>query len=162
MKKVSGRCVLNSLQIRGDFKKNVIFDGRVVKNGTAGLPWTIFANHWTAKVCIFDGRVVKNTGSRNSSALPALLAEVSQHPQLGATHPRAGGPGLRQLNKLPKIKCSINVIDYNRSEGEAERDIGSPCMIGLGLVVVEKFFRRRRRRRRRRHLGVDPKMMTAY
>ena len=37
-----------------------------------------------------------------------------------------------------------------RSEGEAERDIGSPCMIGLGLVVVEKFFRRRRRRRRRR------------
>ena len=34
-----------------------------------------------------------------------------------------------------------------RSEGEAERDIGSPCMIGLGLVVVEKFFRRRRRRR---------------
>ena len=28
-------------------------------------------------------------------------------------------------------------------------------MIGLGLVVVEKFFRRRRRRRR--HLGVDPK-----
>ena len=42
----------------------------------------------------------------------------------------------------------------HRSEGEAERDIGSPCMIGLGLVVVEKFFRRRRRRR---HLGVDPK-----
>jgi|AACY02.8.fsa_nt_gi hypothetical protein len=37
-----------------------------------------------------------------------------------------------------------------RSEGEAERDIGSPCMIGLGLVVVEKFFRRRRRRCRRR------------
>ena len=31
-------------------------------------------------------------------------------------------------------------------------------MMGLGLVVVEKFFRRRRRRRRRRrHLGVDPK-----
>ena len=25
----------------------------------------------------------------------------------------------------------------NRSEGEAERDIGSLCMIGLGLVVVE-------------------------
>ena len=44
----------------------------------------------------------------------------------------------------------------DRSEGDAERDIGSPCMIGLGLVVVEKFFRRRRRRRRR-HLGVDPK-----
>ena len=43
----------------------------------------------------------------------------------------------------------------NRSEGEAERDIGSPCMIGLGLVVVEKFFRRRRRR----HLGVDPKKL---
>ena len=35
----------------------------------------------------------------------------------------------------------------DRSEGEAERDIGSPCMIGLGLVVVEKFFRRRRRHR---------------
>ena len=30
-------------------------------------------------------------------------------------------------------------------------------MIGLGLVVVEKFFRRRRRRRR--HLGVDPKKL---
>ena len=44
----------------------------------------------------------------------------------------------------------------SRSEGEAERDIGSPCMIGPGLVVVEKFFRsRRHRRRRRRHLGVD-------
>ena len=32
-------------------------------------------------------------------------------------------------------------------------------MIGLGLVVVEKFFRRRRRRRRRRHLGVDPRKL---
>ena len=31
-------------------------------------------------------------------------------------------------------------------------------MIGLGLVVEEKFFRRRRRRRRR-HLGVDPKKL---
>ena len=31
-------------------------------------------------------------------------------------------------------------------------------MMGLGLVVVEKFFRRRRRRRRR-HLGVDPKKL---
>ncbi len=49
-----------------------------------------------------------------------------------------------------------NDATFNRSEGEAERDIGSPCMIGLGLVVVENFFRRRRRRRRR-HLGVDPK-----
>ena len=38
-------------------------------------------------------------------------------------------------------------IIIGRSEGEAERDIGSPCMIGLGLVVVDKFFRRRRRRR---------------
>ena len=46
----------------------------------------------------------------------------------------------------------------SRSEGEAERDIGSLCMIGLGLVVVEKIFRRRRRRRRR-HLGVDPKKL---
>ena len=45
----------------------------------------------------------------------------------------------------------------SRSEGEAERDIGSLCMMGLGLVVVEKFFRRRRRRRR--HLGVDPKKL---
>ena len=36
-------------------------------------------------------------------------------------------------------------------------------MIGLGLVVVEKFFRRRRRRRRRRrHLGVDPKKLGVY
>ncbi len=41
------------------FKKHVIFDGRVVKNETTGLPWTIFANHWTAKVSIFDGRVAK-------------------------------------------------------------------------------------------------------
>ena len=46
----------------------------------------------------------------------------------------------------------------HRSEGEAERDIGSPCMIGLVLVVVEKFFRRRRRRRRR-HLGVEPQKL---
>ena len=52
------------------------------------------------------------------------------------------------------MKC----IAYYRSEGDAERDIGSLCMIGLGLVVVEKFFRRRRRRRRR-HLGVDPKKL---
>ena len=59
---------------------------------------------------------------------------------------------------LPKgAYCrSINVT--SRSEGEAERDIGSPCMIGLGLVVVEKFFRRRRRRRRR-PLGLDPKQI---
>ena len=36
-------------------------------------------------------------------------------------------------------------------------------MIGLGLVVVEKFFRRRRRRRRRRrHLGVDPKQLGVF
>ena len=41
-------------------------------------------------------------------------------------------------------------LSLHRSEGEAERDIGSLCMIGLGLMVVEKFFRRRRRRRRRR------------
>ena len=46
-----------------------------------------------------------------------------------------------------------------RSEGEAERDIGSTCMIGPGLVVVEKIFRRRRRRRRRRPLGVGPKKL---
>ena len=51
---------------------------------------------------------------------------------------------------------ATGILDHflNRSEGEAERDIGSPCMMGLGLVVVEKFFRRRRRRG---HLGVDPK-----
>ena len=51
---------------------------------------------------------------------------------------------------------SFRTLFCNRSEGEAERDIGSPCMIGLGLVVVEKFFRRRRRRCRRRHLGGGP------
>ena len=50
-------------------------------------------------------------------------------------------------------------IIFDWSEGEAERHIGTPCMIGLGLVVVEKIFRRRRRRRRRRHLGVDPKKL---
>ena len=69
----------------------MIFDGRVVKNGTTLLAGAVFGNHSPAKVSIFDGRVVKNRGSRNSSALPALLAEVSQRPQLGATHPRAGG-----------------------------------------------------------------------
>ena len=45
---------------------------------------------------------------------------------------------------------------YYRNEGEAEWDIGSTCMIGPGLVVVEQFFRRHRRRR---HLGVDPKQI---
>ena len=49
----------------------------------------------------------------------------------------------------------------HRSEGEAERDIGSTCMIGPGLVVVEKFFRRRRRRRRR-HLGADLNKLGFY
>ncbi len=62
----------------------------------------------------------------------------------------------------PKHSPSLLSADagaIRRSEGEAERDIGSPCMIGQGLVVVEKFFRRRRRRRRRHHLGVDPKKL---
>ncbi len=42
----------------------------------------------------------------------------------------------------------MNTAIY-RSEGEAERDIGYLCMMGLGLVGVEKSFRRHRHRRRR-------------
>ena len=49
--------------------------------------------------------------------------------------------------------CTSKSEHLNRGEGEAERDIGSPCMIGLGLVVVEKIFRRRRRRRRHPRRG---------
>ena len=44
----------------------------------------------------------------------------------------------------PNLNTLNTIMFFYRSEGEAERDIGSPCMIGLGLVVVEKFFRRRR------------------
>ena len=47
---------------------------------------------------------------------------------------------------MPSGQCYIRaIVATPRSEGEAERDIGSPCMIGPGLVVVEKFLRRRRR-----------------
>ena len=82
------------LPLRASIKKVVKSDGRVVKTETTGLVWSIFGNHWTAKVSIFDGRVVKNRGSRNSSADspdPVDPAEVSHGPQLGATHPHAPG-----------------------------------------------------------------------
>ena len=82
------------LQIRGDFQKVVKSDGRVVKNETTGLLWSIFANHWAAKVSKFIGRVFKNGGPCNSSALSGLsglLPELSRHPQLRATVPHAPG-----------------------------------------------------------------------
>ena len=63
------------LQIRGYFQKVVKSDGRVVKNETTGLLWSIFANHWTATLSKFIGRVFKNGGPHNSSAAsgwPAL------------------------------------------------------------------------------------------
>ena len=59
----------------------------------------------------------------------------------------------RSLVEKQTVMHAFNSTQFRRSEGEAERDIGSTCMIGPGLVVVvvEKIFRRRRRR----HLGVD-------
>ena len=50
--------------------------------------------------------------------------------------------------KYPSLLSAYAGIT-SRSQGEAERYVGSLCMIGPGLVVVEKFFRRHRRRRRR-------------
>ena len=38
------------------------------------------------------------------------------------------------------MPLSADAGAIGRSEGEAERDIGSTCMIGPGLVVVEKIF----------------------
>ena len=82
-----------------------------------------------------------------------VSSETALHKAAGSGHVEVAKLLLEKKAFLHKLQPYT--AQHNRSEGEAERDIGSPCMIGLGLVVVEKFFRRRRRRRR--HLGVDPK-----
>ena len=71
----------------------------------------------------------------------SCLTQYHVWPEMGCHEPP-------RAHTLGKWRRGVLDIFLNRSEGEAERDIGSPCMIGLGLVVVEKFFRRRRRRRR--------------
>ena len=58
--------VFCNLWLRGVSILSAKSDGRVVKNGTTGLLWSIFANHWTGKVSKFIGRVVKNRGTWNS------------------------------------------------------------------------------------------------
>ena len=99
------------------FRKRVTFDGRVVKNVTTLLSGAVFGNHWTATACIFGGRVVKNRGSRNSSALPDLLAEMGRPPQLGATHPRAGGQDYG--SKTNSLKRTVEVSLATRAPNES-------------------------------------------
>ena len=58
--------VFCNLWLRGVSILSAKSDGRVVKNGTTGLFWSILGNHWTRKVSKFIGRVFKNRGTWNS------------------------------------------------------------------------------------------------
>ena len=51
--------VFCNLWLRGVSILSAKSDGRVVKNGTTGLLWSIFANHPTKFCCRINGRVVK-------------------------------------------------------------------------------------------------------
>ena len=94
-----------------------------------------------------EGKEKEESQSKDLDVWPQGLLDLIWNPSL-----------LPALCYEYSIRSNLSEHSICRSEGEAERDIGSPCMIGLGLVAVDKFFRhrRRRRRRRRRHLGGGP------
>ena len=102
MKKLRGRHFLCILQLRGISKKHAKSDGRVVKNETTGLFWSIFANHWTAKVSKFIGRVFKNRvlgihpfclslSSRAAGSGRGRLGAAGERPVGGAWGAAGGG-----------------------------------------------------------------------
>ena len=67
-----------------------------------------FGGAWTARLSIFDGRVVKSRGPWNLPALPAMPPEVSQLPQLRATHPHAPGARITGVKQTPSNQLADN------------------------------------------------------
>ena len=79
----------------------------------AGVDFSILGGPPGPFLSIFDGRVVKNRGPRNTPpvppvpaapAAPAAPPEVSQAPQLRATHPHAPGVRMTVVTQTPSNK----------------------------------------------------------